>query len=71
VPLAARATSAAKPLTTPMRAAYTLADSPEQNPSFEGSSVPAGRMGMPEDLENAVSLVASDGAGFVTASVPS
>jgi hypothetical protein len=54
-----------------MRAAYTLADSPEQNPSFEGSSVPAGRMGMPEDLENAVSLVASDGAGIVTASVPS
>jgi 3-oxoacyl-[acyl-carrier protein] reductase len=30
------------------------------------SSVPAGRMGTPEDIANAVSFFASPGAGFVT-----
>ncbi len=29
-------------------------------------SVPAGRMGTPEDIAHAVSFLASEGAGFVT-----
>jgi 3-oxoacyl-[acyl-carrier protein] reductase len=42
------------------------ADVPDAVRSAYLASVPAGRMGTPEDIAHAVSFLASDGAGFVT-----
>ena len=42
------------------------ADVPDAVRSAYLASVPAGRMGTPEDIADAVSFLASDGAGFVT-----
>src|SRR5215468_8452476 len=42
------------------------ADVPDEIRSAYLASVPAGRMGTPDDIAHAVSFLASDGAGFVT-----
>ncbi len=42
------------------------ADVPPEIRSAYLASVPAGRMGTPEDIAHAVSFLTSDGAGFVT-----
>jgi 3-oxoacyl-[acyl-carrier protein] reductase len=42
------------------------ADVPETVRSAYLASVPAGRMGAPEDVAHAVSFLASDAAGFIT-----
>jgi 3-oxoacyl-[acyl-carrier protein] reductase len=42
------------------------ADVPDEVREAYRASVPAGRMGTPEDIANAVSFFASDAAGFVT-----
>ena len=39
---------------------------PDQVRTAYLASVPAGRMGTPGDIAHAVSLLASDGAGFIT-----
>jgi len=42
------------------------ADVPDSVKDAYRASVPAGRMGVPEDIAHAVSFFASDGAGFIT-----
>lgn len=42
------------------------ADLPAESKAAYLASVPAGRMGTPEDIAHAVSFLASEGAGFVT-----
>ena len=42
------------------------ADVPEDIRAAYLASVPAARMGTPEDIAHVVSFLASDGAGFVT-----
>jgi 3-oxoacyl-[acyl-carrier protein] reductase len=42
------------------------ADVPDAIKDAYRASVPAGRMGVPEDIAHAVSFLASDGAGFIT-----
>ncbi len=42
------------------------ADVPEHTISAYLASVPAGRMGTPDDIAHAVSFLASEGAGFIT-----
>jgi 3-oxoacyl-[acyl-carrier protein] reductase len=41
-------------------------DVPAEVTSAYLASVPAGRMGTPEDIAHVVSFLATDGAGFVT-----
>ena len=42
------------------------ADVPDEIKSAYLASIPAGRMGTPDDIAHAVSFFASEGAGFVT-----
>jgi 3-oxoacyl-[acyl-carrier protein] reductase len=42
------------------------ADVPDEVRQAYLASVPAGRMGTPDDIAQAVSFLASEGAGFVT-----